>query len=168
MNHKRLVVPLSLLAASVLALPAFAGDAKPSVFTQAQAKTGKVAYESTCGICHLNTLRGRVGAPGELPDPDTLPENYRKTINGSGGYVPALIGDEFMAKWGPKTAGEFAERIRQAVLGFPPNGTNDTTYLALAAYILQSNGSRPGKQALTATTGVPVVATLSKAKRQKF
>jgi hypothetical protein len=160
MIHKQWV-SLAVLVLSALSLPAFAGDAKPSVFTSAQAKTGRTAYESTCGICHLNTLRGRVGDPGELPDPATLPENYQKTIDGNLGYVPPLIGDQFMGKWGPKTAGEFAERIRTAVMGFPPKGTDNSTYLALAAYILQANGSVAGKQELSATTATVVSATLS-------
>jgi hypothetical protein len=152
---------ISLLTLAALAVPAFAGnDARPSVFTSAQAKTGKVAYESTCGLCHLTSLRGRTGGPDELPDTDTLPENYQKTI-GSGGQVPALVGEEFMAKWGPKTAGEFAERILEATKGFPPTGNDGkTTFIAVAAYILQANGARPGKQALTTTNPVPVNATV--------
>ena len=158
---------LSLLVLPAFALPAFADGARQSVFTSEQAKAGKVAYESTCGICHLNTLRGRVGEPNELPDPATLPENYQKTINGAGGYVPPLIGQEFMAKWAPKTAGEFAARIDNAVKGFPPKGTDDRTFLLLSAYILQSNGSLPGKQELTATSTVPVSATLPKGKAKK-
>ena len=161
-HHRRL--SLSLLVLSALSLPAFAGDARPSVFTSAQAKAGKIAYESSCGICHLNTLVGRVGDPGELPDPATLPENFQKTIDGNFGYVPALIGPEFMAKWSPKTAGEFAVRIQNAALGFPPKGADNTTFLAVAAYLLQVNGSVPGKQELTAASAVPVSATLAKGK----
>lgn len=160
-------IPLSLLVLSALSLPAFADGARQSVFTSAQAKAGKPAYESTCGICHLKTLRGRVGDPSELPDPDTLPENYQKTINDSAGYVPPLIGDEFMAKWGPKSAGEFAKRIQNATFGFPPKPSDDKTFLAVAAYILQLNGSLPGKQDLTATSAVPVDTTLTKRKSHK-
>jgi mono/diheme cytochrome c family protein len=156
-----------VLALAVLSSAAIADDARPSVFTSAQARAGKVAYESTCGICHLNSLKGRVGAPDELPDPDTLPDNYQKTINGAGGYVPPLIGAEFMEKWGKKTAGEFAARIQNAILGFPPKGTDDTTFLALTAYILKSNGASSGSQALTATTATPVSATVAKAKPHK-
>ena len=96
-------ISLSLLVLSALTLPAFADGVRQSVFTSAQAKAGKPAYESTCGICHLKTLRGRVGDPSELPDPDTLPENYQMTSNGSAGYVPPLTGEEFMAKYSPRS-----------------------------------------------------------------
>jgi cytochrome c5 len=166
MSHHPLI-SASILTLAALSTAAFAADARPSVFTSAQAKAGKTAYESTCGICHLSSLKGRVGAPDELPDPDTLPENYQKTISGSGGYVPPLVGEEFMAKWGPKTAGEFAARIQNAILGFPPKGTNDTTFLALTAYILQSNGASAGKHELTPTTATPVSATAGKATPRK-
>ena len=164
-HHRRM--SLSLLALSALSLPAFANDTPATVFTSAQAKAGKAAYQSTCGICHLNTLLGRVGDANELPDPATLPENYQKTIDGNFGYVPPLIGKEFMAKWSPKTAGEFALRIQNATFGFPPRGSDTTTFLAVAAYILRSNGSLPGKQELTATSTVPVSATLMKDKPRK-
>ena len=158
---------LSLLALSALTLPAFAGDTAPSVFTSAQAKAGKAAYESSCGICHLNTLRGRVGDSNEPPLPAGLPKGYQETVDGNLGYVPALLGEAFMAKWSPKTAGEFAARIQNAAGAFPPKDADDAKVLAVAAYILQANGSLPGKQELTATSAVPVSATLTKAKRQK-
>lgn len=162
-------ISISLLALAALAVPAFGGDtARPSVFTSAQAKAGKVAYESTCGLCHLTSLRGRTGGPGELPDTDTLPENYQKTI-GSGGQVPALVGAEFMAKWGPKTAGEFAERVLNATKGFPPTGNDEkVTFLAVTAYILQANGAKPGKAALTTATPVPVNATVAPRPQKKL
>jgi hypothetical protein len=162
MTHYRLL----LLALSALAVPAFAGDAPPTVFTAAQAKAGKVAYESTCGLCHLTSLRGRTGGPDELPDTDTLPLTYQQTI-GSGGQVPALVGEEFMAKWGGKTAGEFAERILSATKGFPPTGNDEKTFLAVTAYILQANGASPGKRELTTSTPVPVNAAVAKGKHAK-
>jgi mono/diheme cytochrome c family protein len=146
----------SLLILSALAIPAFGSDARPSVFTSAQARAGKVAYESTCGLCHLSSLRGRTGGPEELPDPETLPDNYQKTLSGAGGYVPALVGEEFLAKWGPKTAGEFAKRILEATKGFPPNGNDEKTFLAVAAYILQANGAAAGRQELTTINPVQV------------
>jgi cytochrome c5 len=53
----------------------------PRVFTAAQARAGKVAYESSCGLCHQFNMKGRTGAPGELPDVNSLPENMIKTID---------------------------------------------------------------------------------------
>ena len=45
------------------------------VFTAEQARAGKIAYESSCGLCHQFNMQGRTGAPGELPDVNSLPEN---------------------------------------------------------------------------------------------
>jgi len=166
--HFQRTISISLLAVAALATPAFAGnEARPTVFTKAQAQVGKVAYESTCGLCHLTSLRGRTGGPDELPDTDTLPENYQKTI-GSGGQVPALVGEEFLAKWGPKTAGEFAARILEATKGFPPTGNDEKTFLTVAAYILQANGAKAGKQELTTATPVPVNATVAPRPQKKL
>jgi hypothetical protein len=162
MNPYRLTCA-SLLCLSALALPALASDTRATVFTSAQASAGKVAYESSCGLCHLSSLRGRTGGPEELPDPDTLAPDYQKTISGNGGYIPPLVGAEFMAKWAPKTAGEFAERILDATKGFPPKDSDAKTFLAVAAYILQVNGASPGAQELTTTTPIRVSATLPKA-----
>jgi mono/diheme cytochrome c family protein len=164
-NHRRL--SLSLLALSTFALPAFAGDAQPGVFTSAQAKAGKVAYESSCGICHLNNLRGRVGDPGEPPVPAGTPDDYQKTIDGNLGYIPPLVGEAFIGKWTLKTAGEFAERIKSASGAFPPKGADDSTFLSVAAYILQANGATPGKQELTMTSPVVVRTTLATGKHAK-
>jgi mono/diheme cytochrome c family protein len=158
---------LSLLALSALSLPAFASDAPPSLFTSAQAKAGKVAYESSCGICHLNNLRGRVGDSNEPPVPAGTPDDYQKTIDGNLGYIPPLVGEAFIGKWTLKTAGEFAERIKSAAGAFPPKGADDATFLSVAAYILQANGATPGKQALTTTSPVVVRTALAQGKHRK-
>src|SRR5579862_3907668 len=81
--------------------------AAPRVFTAAQARAGKVAYESSCGLCHRANLQGRSGEPGELPDLNSLPENMIKTVESNGGQVPPLVGPKFMAHWGAKSAKEF-------------------------------------------------------------
>ena len=62
-------------------------DPAPRIFTAAQARAGKVAYESSCGLCHQFNMRGRTGAPGELPDVNSLPENMIKTIDQNGEQV---------------------------------------------------------------------------------
>ncbi len=40
----------------------------PRIFTAAQARAGKVAYESSCGLCHQFSMQGRTGATGEVPE----------------------------------------------------------------------------------------------------
>lgn len=131
-------------------------DAAPGVFTAAQARAGKVAYESSCGLCHRAALQGRTGAAGELPDVNTLPSNMLETIDQSGGQVPPLVGAVFMAKWGAKSTKEFVQRVANAVGAFPPTGKGDDTYLLLTAYFLRKNGGRAGAKALTAQTDVPL------------
>ena len=63
------------------AAPPPTSDPAPRIFTAAQARAGKVAYESSCGLCHQFNMKGRTGAPGELPDVNSLPENMIKTID---------------------------------------------------------------------------------------
>jgi hypothetical protein len=132
------------------------GNAAPAVFTAAQARAGKVAYESSCGLCHRAGLQGRTGAPGELPDVNTLPANMLQTVDQSGGQVPPLAGAAFMVKWRTKSTKEFAQRVANAVGAFPPVGKDDDTYLLLTAYFLKMNGGRPGGTALSAQTDVPL------------
>jgi hypothetical protein len=148
---------IAIGAPVIAADPAQQATAMPSrVFTAAQARAGKVAYESSCGLCHRAGLQGRTGAPGELPDVNTLPANMLQTIDQAGGQVPPLAGASFMGKWGSKSTKEFAQRIAGAVKGFPPKGTDDDTYILLTAYFLKMNGGKEGVTALTAQTDVPL------------
>src|SRR5215475_9471768 len=100
-----------------------------SVFTAAQAAAGRTAYQSSCASCHTDTLIGRNEAP-------------------------QLAGANFMTQWGARTTNDLYRYI-QAVMPPGNGGTlGEENYLAVTAYILQSNGARPGAQALTATTAV--------------
>jgi hypothetical protein len=124
----------------------------PRVFTAAQARAGKVAYESSCGLCHRANLQGRTAMPGELPDVNSLPENMIKTIDQSGGQVPPLAGPQFMAHWGAKTTKEFVARVANAMGAFPPKNVGSETPLQLTAYFLKMNGGKPGTTPLSADT----------------
>src|ERR1700744_4905188 len=126
----------------------------PAVYTLQQAAAGKTAYESSCGKCHLEGLTGRRGDPGEVPPVSSLPENMQKTLADAGGKTPPLIGSAFMAKW--KTTRDLSLRIKSAAGAFPPENSNEETYLKVTAYILQSSGARSGTQALTADTVVSI------------
>jgi mono/diheme cytochrome c family protein len=125
----------------------------PRVFTAEQARAGRLAYESSCGLCHRSSLQGRTGAPGELPDVNTLPANMIKTLDDSAGQVPALVGPRFLARWGEKTAKAYIQRVANAVQGFPPKDNAADTAVLLTAYFLQANGGQPGDTPLTADTG---------------
>jgi hypothetical protein len=140
------------------ALMVLAGQetAPPAVYTTAQADRGKTAYQSTCGKCHTATLLGRTGKPGELPPVDSLPAVMQEVVRGAKGNIPPLAGADFLARWEGQTTMDLSVRIKTAIGGFPPEGTDKDTYLDLTAYVLQANGAQPGTQALTGATAVAI------------
>lgn len=117
---------------------AVAGDlCKDNPFTKTQATKGRWAFDSTCGLCHLYSLKGRV--PGqsqsETPDIRVLNEVYLKALDGNGGMTPSLVSDAFFKKWKDQKA--FADRIENATGAFlPKNYVKGATELEVAAYIL--------------------------------
>jgi mono/diheme cytochrome c family protein len=133
-------------------------DSAPRIFTAAQARAGKIAYESSCGLCHQFNMQGRTGAPGELPDVNSLPQNMIKTIDQNGEQVPPLVGPHFMAHWGAKSTKEYVARVATAIEGFPPKNVGNDTALQLTAYFLEMNGAKPGKIPLSAATRVSLLA----------
>ena len=128
--------------------------APPTVYTANQVAAGRMAYRSSCGKCHTDTLAGRKGEVGEAPALSSLPAEMQEVVRAAGGQVPPLIGADFMSEWG--TTRDLSSRIKTAVGGFPPADLSDETYLNLTAYILQANGARPGAQSLTAATAVEI------------
>ena len=133
-------------------------DTAPRIFTAEQARAGKLAYESSCGLCHQFNMQGRTGAPGELPDINSLPENMIKTIDQNGEQVPPLIGPRFMAHWGAKSTKEYVARVANAMGAFPPTKVGSDTSVQLTAYFLQMNGGKPGKVALSTDTDATLFA----------
>lgn len=131
-----------------------ASNTPPRIYTSAQARAGKAAYESSCGLCHRLQLQGRTGAPDELPDVNALPANMIKTIDDNGGQVPPLAGSNFMSRWGAKSTNEFVARVATAIQGFPPKNSGKDTSLQLTAYILQMNGAKGGKTRLESATKI--------------
>ena len=164
----RRLMPM-LIAAG--ALVAQAGDqlpgsgSAPRVFTIEQARAGKIAYESSCGLCHRFDLSGRTGAPGELPDVNSLPENMIRAIDQNGEQVPPLVGAHFMAHWGAKSAKEYVARVATAIGGFPPRNAGHDTAVQLTAYFLQVNGAQPGKVPLRADSPVTLFEATGQAPR---
>lgn len=155
------ILKTALLLLSMVSLPALsdsAGTSKSGAYTAAQAASGKVAVESSCGICHLRSLRGRTGEPDETPAFDALPRSFQDFIKT--GYVPPLVGKEFLAKWKGKTVVQLAEKLGSAGKSFPTAGMDDKTYLQIAAYVLQMNGAPAGDRELTADSTMTVDAAL--------
>ena len=122
----------------MIAGPVSAGDlCKDNPFTKAQATKGRWAFDSSCGLCHLYNLHGRVTGQfrSETPDIRVLNEVYLKAVDGNGGMTPSLVSDAFFKKWKDQKA--FADRVANATGAFPPkNYVKDETELQLAAYIL--------------------------------
>jgi alcohol dehydrogenase (cytochrome c) len=122
-------------AMTALGLALVAGQqqqAATAVYTAEQAAAGRVAYQANCAACHQNDLRGRNEAP-------------------------ALAGPNFMSAWGRRSTRELFDLIASTM---PPGRANlpQDQYVSIVAYLLQSNGSVEGTQALTPTTGATIAS----------
>src|ERR1035438_6986076 len=103
---------------------------------QAQADAGRTAYQANCASCHGADLGGRNDAA-------------------------QLAGSLFMGSFGGRTTSDLVGFMRGAMPPGNPGALGDNTYLNIAAFILDSNGARPGTQELTVATsvGIPSIAT---------
>ncbi len=119
-----------------IALPAAQQPARIAPFTAEQASAGRALYQSTCSACHLPDMKGTFEAP-------------------------ALSGANFMNTWRNRPASDLFTRIRTSMPLTNPGSLSDADAVNLAAFILQSNGAIPGKQALTPETIVPIGAIAS-------
>jgi PQQ-dependent dehydrogenase (methanol/ethanol family) len=129
MNLPTLTAPCAV--ATVLAATLAAGQQPPAgVFTAAQAAAGRTAYETNCANCHMPDLAGRNEAP-------------------------PLAGGTFMNAWRNRSTKDLFDLISATM---PPNVASLSTdqYLAIAGYILQSNGASPGAELLTPATAVSI------------
>ncbi len=122
---------VAISAVLVCGVAVLAGQQTPSsVFTAAQAAAGRTAYQTSCASCHLPDLAGRNEAP-------------------------QLAGSNFINAWRTRTTRDLFEYIQSAM---PPSGENlgADQYLAITAFILQSNGAQPGAVAFNGSTTVPI------------
>jgi alcohol dehydrogenase (cytochrome c) len=105
-------------------------------FTAAQADAGRTAYQANCAGCHGADLGGRNDAS-------------------------QLAGSLFMGSWGGRTTRDLVAFMQGAMPPANAGGLGEATYLNIAAFILDSNGARPGTQPLTAaaTVGIRSIAT---------
>ena len=148
-RNAAVLLSLALLGSASLTVN---GQQMTPVFTAAQAEAGRAAYENSCGRRHTYSLRGRRGEEGELPSLASLPAPYRKFI-GTPVHVPALMGKDFVRKYGQKKVADMYSLFRGAADTTPVaelHMSNDTL-VDITAYILQMNGAKPGNQPLTST-----------------
>jgi len=151
MNRKVVIAALALMGPALFSVT---GQQAPSaVFTAAQADAGRTAYENSCGRCHTYNLTGRKGEEGELPPLESLPEPFLKFI-GPKQRVPPLVGKAFVTKYGEKSLADLITFFRGAADSTPVSvlHMSDDTLVNITAYILQSNGAKPGNQPLTGKT----------------
>lgn len=99
-----------------------------------------MAYARNCASCHMPDLSGN-------------------------GDIPQLSGEIFLSTWRARSTKELFDYLSATM---PPAGPRHEaeTYLAISAYILQSNGAATGAQALTGSTEVPLEALLPTDSRQ--
>lgn len=154
MSLRTVIVPITLFGTGLFTVTAQKTAPVP-VFSAAQAEVGRSAYENSCGQCHTYSLRGRKGEDGETPPASTLPDPYLKFI-GPRMRVPALVGKDFIGKYGQKPVADMFSLFRGAADTTPVSELrmSDDTLVDITAYILQMNGAKPGNQVLTKKTGV--------------
>jgi hypothetical protein len=154
-NHRALLTAASLCLAVIVVSGQQSDGGR--IFTSAQAASGRVAYEKTCGRCHTLTLMGRQGNPEERPMVSSLSEADQKFIENYGGRVPPLAGKVFLQRWGAKTAAQLVARFQEAKFSFAEAGlTDDEDIVHITAYVLQVNGAKAGSQALTRGTSTVI------------
>src|SRR5882672_1390978 len=100
------------------------------VFTAAQAAAGRAAYQANCASCHMPDLGGRNEAP-------------------------PLAGANFMNTWRTRTTKDLFEYMSSTMPPDVPSLAADQ-YLAIAAFVLQSNGAPAGTQPFAPATAVPI------------
>src|SRR6187549_1910113 len=136
------LISFAALGMCAIALVAAQQPAGQPAYTAAQAAAGRAAYEASCASCHVADLGGRNEAP-------------------------QLAGSDFMNVWRTQGVDALYGFIRSTM---PPGGArlSDDQYLAIVAYILQSNGAAAGEQPLGASTNVPIgsIATGQRLVRQ--
>ena len=109
--------------------PAVRRSVWDGVYTEAQAKRGKEAYDYSCATCHGPDLEG---------DP--------------GRDVPTLYGDDFIGEWAKHTVKDLFDLARKAMPKDSPGSLRAETYIDIVTYLLQANEFPPGEQELTADT----------------
>ena len=111
---------------AILTLTALPALAAAPTYTTAQATQGAATYKSQCAMCHGSTL--------------------------DNGGAPKLVGDNFKKKWSGHTVDDFHYIMSTTMPQTNPGGLKPAQYVNLVAYVLQKNGYKPGKTALTAAT----------------
>ncbi|MDE2692067.1 MAG: cytochrome c [Acidobacteriota bacterium] len=95
------------------------------IFTEAQAKRGRAAYDAQCAECHGEGLGG-----GEM--------------------APGLTGVAFRFRWRGLNVADIFESIESTMPPEEPETLGDQTYIDIVAFLLSANGYPAGARELTA------------------
>src|SRR2546422_3679792 len=121
------------LATGLMALVVVVGAGQQpqgTVYTAAQAAAGRAAYQANCANCHMPDLGGRNEAP-------------------------PLAGANFMNTGRARTTKKLFDYMSGTMPPDVPSLAADQ-YLAIAAFVLQSNGAPAGTQPFAPATAVPI------------
>ena len=100
-------------------------------FTAEQSIAGRTAYQANCESCHLADLAGRNEAP-------------------------PLAGSNFIGTWGARSTRALISFIQTTMPPGNAGGLGQETYVAIAAFLLDANGTEPGDRPLTSSTDVSI------------
>jgi alcohol dehydrogenase (cytochrome c) len=124
--QKKLMSALVVVTAGgVMVITAQQTPAGP--YTAGQATAGRGVYQASCQGCHGADLGG---------------------INNAA----ALAGGLFMGSWGNRTTSDLVGFLQGAMPPGNPGSLGEEAYVNVVAFLLDSNGARPGNQPLTAAT----------------
>jgi mono/diheme cytochrome c family protein len=131
-SHSRLApallaVLIAIGFASAWPLSAFvpqgAATEAGSLYTSEQAGRGESVYLDECARCHAEGLSGTE-------------------------FGPALVGDEFLGKWGGKSVDTLYALVRETMPADGPGRLSGARTAEVLAFLLKANGVAPGPQAL--------------------
>ena len=134
MLEKRSLTAFALAATLALVIVATQpGSAQQNAgpFTAAQSALGRTSYTQNCAGCHGADLSGQ-------------------------GNAAPLAGGLFMGGWGDKTAADLIGFLEGAMPPGAPGTLGEQNYVNIVAYLLESNGARPGNQTLAAASRVTI------------
>lgn len=106
-----------------MVMGAGAALADAGAFTKEQAEDGHTKFNNHCAQCHRPNL--------------------------SGGTGPALVGDDFKAKWAGKPVAELRTYIHEKMPQNAPGSLPDDQIDPIVAWVLSKNGVQPGDKPLS-------------------
>ena len=137
----RVLVVVSMIIGGVIASGLFAHTARSmslqaanrrtvfdGVYTTEQASRGETVYKNTCVNCHGEELLG-----------------------GGGGSARPLKTGEFIDRWREDNLQSLFDVLKTTMPRNAPGSLNEAEYLAIMAYVLQTNGFPPGSAELART-----------------